>query len=131
MRFPVLKRVLPAMLAASLLLAVAGCGSDSSGDSRDPTQVSIPSPTSPIPTTASTPSTATTTGASKKGQTTTTTTGIGSTPCATPPPPGIGSTSCAIPDAYQDFKYTGLDCTAAVGVAQAWDSNGKTCNTVD
>jgi hypothetical protein len=118
MRFPVLQRVLPAMLAASLLLALAGCGSDSSGDSRDTTQVSIPSPTSPIPTTASTPSTATTTGASKKGQTTTTTT-------------GAGSTSCAIPDAYQDFKYTGLDCTAAVGVAQAWDSNGKTCNTVD
>jgi hypothetical protein len=116
MRSPGLKRVLPALLAAALLLAVTGCGSDSSGESSDTTQVSIPSPTSPIPTTASTPSTATT-GGKKQGQTTTTT--------------GGGSTSCAIPDAYQDFKYTGLDCAAALTVAQAWDSNGKTCNTVD
>ncbi|MGA8924603.1 MAG: hypothetical protein WB462_00095, partial [Solirubrobacterales bacterium] len=38
---------------------------------------------------------------------------------------------CTIPDAYQDFRYTGLDCSAAVAVAQAWDQNGKTCNTVD
>jgi hypothetical protein len=116
MRSPNLKRLLPALLAAALLLAVAGCGSDSSGESSDTTQVSIPSPTSPIPTTAPTLSTATTTG-KKQGQQTTTTVG--------------GSTSCAIPDAYQDFKYTGLDCTAALAVAQAWDSNGKTCNTVD
>jgi hypothetical protein len=116
MRSPNLKRLLPALLAAALLLAVAGCGSDSSGESSDTTQVSIPSPTSPIPTTAPTLSTATTTG-KKQGQQTTTT--------------GGGSTSCAIPDAYQDFKYTGLDCTAALAVAQAWDSNGKTCNTVD
>jgi hypothetical protein len=110
-------RLLPALLAAALIAALAGCGSDSSGESSDTTQVSIPSPTSPIPTTASTPSTAAT-GGKKQGQTTTTTT-------------GGGSTSCAIPDAYQDFKYTGLDCAAALTVAQAWDSNGKTCNTVD
>jgi hypothetical protein len=116
MRFPGLKLVLPALFAAALLVAVAGCGSDSSGDSSDTTQVSIPSPTSPIPTTTATPSTATTTAGNKKGQTTTT---------------AGDSTSCAIPDAYQDFKYTGLDCTAAVTVAQAWDANGKTCNTVD
>jgi hypothetical protein len=116
MRSPGLKRLLPAALAAVLLLAVAGCGSDSSGESGDTTQVSIPSPTSPIPTTPTTASTPPTTGAKKKGQTTTT---------------GGGSTSCAIPDAYQDFKYTGLDCAGAVTVAQAWDANGKTCNTVD
>jgi hypothetical protein len=36
-----------------------------------------------------------------------------------------------VPDAYQDFKYTGIDCTAAVAVATAWDDNGKDCNTVD
>ena len=36
-----------------------------------------------------------------------------------------------VPDAYQDFRYTGIDCTAAVAVAKAWDQNGKTCNTVD
>jgi hypothetical protein len=118
MRPPGLKCFLLVLLAAALILAVAGCGSDSSGESSDTTtQVSIPSPTSPIPTAASTASTATTTGGKKKDQTTTTT--------------GGGSTSCAIPDAYQDFKYTGLDCTAAVTVAQAWDANGKTCNTVD
>jgi hypothetical protein len=33
--------------------------------------------------------------------------------------------------AYQDFKFTGLDCNAAIAVATAWDSNGKSCNTVD
>ena len=27
--------------------------------------------------------------------------------------------------------YTGIDCTAAVAVATAWDRSGKTCNTVD
>ena len=110
-------RIWPLALAISAaLLLAAGCGSDSSGETDSTTQVSIPSPTSPIPT-ASTSSTAT--GGKKKGQTTTTTTSTG------------GSTSCVIPDAYQDLKYTGLDCTAAVAVAQAWDSNGKTCNTVD
>jgi hypothetical protein len=118
MRSPGLNRVLPALLAAALLLAVAGCGSDSSGETSTAASVSIPSPTSPIPTTTTTPSTPAT-GGKKKGQATTTAAG------------GGGSTSCAIPDAYQDFKYTGLDCTAALTVAQAWDANGKTCNTVD
>ena len=101
--------------AAALCLA-AGCGSDSSGESTPsvPTQVSIPTPTSPIPTTttaAPAPG-----GGKKKTQTTTT---------------SSAPASCTIPDAYQDFKYTGLDCSAAVAVAQAWDQNGKTCNTVD
>ena len=101
--------------AAALCLG-AGCGSDSSGESTPsaPTQVSIPTPTSPIPTTttaAPAPG-----GGKKKTQTTTT---------------SSAPTRCTIPDAYQDFKYTGLDCSAAVAVAQAWDQNGKTCNTVD
>ena len=101
--------------AAALCLA-AGCGSDSSGESTPsvPTQVSIPTPTSPIPTT--TTAAPAPVGGKKKTQTTTT---------SSAPP------SCTIPDAYQDFKYTGLDCSAAVAVAQAWDQNGKTCNTVD
>lgn len=105
-----------ALLAAALLTVLAGCGSDSSGETSTAAGVSIPSPTSPIPTTT-TASTTTAGGGKKKGQTTTTASG--------------GSSSCSIPDAYQDFKYTGLDCTAAVAVATAWDQNGKTCNTVD
>jgi hypothetical protein len=107
-------RTLSTLAAAALLALLAGCGSDSSGDGNSTTQVSIPSLTSPVQTT-STPSSTATAAGGKKGQTTTT----------------GGSASCVIPDAYQDFKYTGLDCTAAVEVAQAWDANGKTCNTVD
>jgi hypothetical protein len=101
--------------AAAALSVAVGCGSDSSGESSTATQVSIPSPTSPIPTTT-TPSTAAGGGKQKTAQTTTS---------------AGGSTACSIPDAYQNFKYTGLDCTAAVAVATAWDQNGKTCNTVD
>jgi hypothetical protein len=112
-------RSLLALGAAALVVAAAGCGSDSSGQTNpgDPAtaQVSIPSPTSPIPTTT-TPSTATSGGKKGKGQTTTTSGGSG---------------SCTVPDAFQNFKYTGLDCTAAVAVATAWDQNGKDCNTVD
>ena len=109
-----LKRALPAVLAVATLAALAGCGSDSSGETSTAASVSIPSPTSPIPT-ASAPST--TTGGGKKGQTTTTASGP--------------SASCSIPDAYGNFKYTGIDCTAAVAVATAWDQDGKDCNTVD
>jgi hypothetical protein len=109
------RRALPALLAVALLALLAGCGSDSSGEDSTTTAVSIPSPTSPIATTA-TPTT-TAGGGKKQGQTTTANTG--------------GSAPCSIPDAYQDFKYSGLDCSAAFAVAQAWDSNGKTCNTVD
>jgi hypothetical protein len=108
-------RTLPVLCAAALLAVFAGCGADSSGETSTAAQVSIPSPTSPIPTT-STPSTATSGGKKGKGQTTTTSGGSG---------------SCAVPDAFQNFKYTGLDCTAAVAVATTWDQNGKTCNTVD
>jgi hypothetical protein len=102
--------------AAALCLA-AGCGSDSSGESTAsaPTQVSIPTPTSPIPTTTTASATAVG-GGKKKGQATTT---------------SSAPAGCTIPDAYQDFKYTGLDCSAALAVAQAWDQSGKTCNTVD
>lgn len=103
-------------LAAALLALAAGCGSDSSGNDSTAARVSIPPLTSPIPT-SSTPSTAA--GAErKKGAATTTTAGGGAGPCS-------------IPDAFQDFKYAGLGCTAAVAVASAWDQNGKDCNTVD
>jgi hypothetical protein len=108
-------RSLLALGAAALLAALVGCGSDSSGQTTTTSQVSIPSPTSPIPT-ASTPSTATGGGKKTTAQTTTS---------------AGGSTACTIPDAYQNFKYTGLDCTAAVAVATAWDQDGKDCNTVD
>jgi hypothetical protein len=106
-----------AAAAAALLAAFAGCGSDSSGETSTtaaPTSLSIPTPTSPIapPTTQ-----ATTTTAKKKAAPTTTSTG--------------GSAPCTVPEAYQDFKYTGIDCSAAVAVATAWDQNGKDCNTVD
>jgi hypothetical protein len=103
--------------AAALLCVAAGCGSDSSGEttsSNPATQVSIPTPTSPIPTT--TAATTTAGGGKKKAPTTTT---------------SAAPAACTVPDAYQDFKYTGIDCTAAVAVATAWDQNGKDCNTVD
>ena len=104
-----------ALGAAALLVLAAGCGSDSSGESTTAASVSIPSPTSPIPTTTA-PSTAAGGGKQKTAQTTTS---------------AGGSGACTIPDAYQDFKYTGLGCTAAVAVATAWDQDGKDCNTVD
>jgi hypothetical protein len=109
-------RVLPALLAAVLVALLAGCGSDSSGESTSSTPAAIPTVTSPIPTTTATTTPAA--GGKKKGETTTTAATGGSTPCS-------------IPDAYTDFKFTGLDCTAAVAVASAWDQNGETCNTVD
>jgi len=110
-------RTLLILGAVVLIGLLAGCGSDSSGESASPnpsTEVSLPTPTSPIPTTTTASTTAG--GGKKKGQTTT-----------APAPSG----GCAVPDAYTDFKYTGLDCTAALAVATAWDQNGKTCNTVD
>jgi hypothetical protein len=111
-----LSRALPALLAAALLVVVAGCGSDSSGETSTTPATPAPTVTSPIPTTT-TPSTTATSG-KKKGQATTTN-------------GGVSAGTCSIPDAYTDFKFTGLDCTAAVAVATAWDQNGKTCNTVD
>jgi hypothetical protein len=102
--------------ATALLVVLSGCGSDSSG--KTSTQVSIPSLTSPnAPTAPVSTADITTTAPKKKRPPTTTNTEV--------------SAPCAIPDAYQDFKYTGLDCSAALAVAQAWDQNGKTCNTVD
>jgi hypothetical protein len=105
-------RLLPLLAATALVALAAGCGSDSSGETTAP-QVSVPSVTSPLPATSTTASSP----AKKKGGKTTTSTG--------------GSAPCAIPDSFQDFKYTGIDCAAALTVAQAWDSNGKDCNTVD
>jgi hypothetical protein len=110
-----LSHLLPALLAVALIALLAGCGSDSSGETSAAASVSIPSPTSPIPTTTAA-STSPAAGGKKQRQTTTT---------------SGASSSCSIPDAYQDFKYTGLDCSAALAVATAWDQNGKTCNTVD
>ncbi|HEY6771730.1 MAG TPA: hypothetical protein VI035_04695 [Solirubrobacterales bacterium] len=111
---------LAALAALVLLAALAGCGSDSSGETTanadTSTAVSIQSPTSPIPTTTAAPTT-TAGGKQKTRETTSTTTG--------------GSAPCSIPDAFQDLKFTGLDCNAALTVARAWDANGKTCNTVD
>jgi hypothetical protein len=120
-----LKMIPPALAAAALLALAAGCGSDSSGETSTgananaQTSISIPSPTSPIPTTTETSTGGGgDAGGNKKPAQTTTTTG-GSAP------------PCSIPVAYEDFKYTGLDCSAAVALASAWDQNGKTCNTVD
>jgi hypothetical protein len=103
--------------AAALLAALPGCGSDSSGETSPSTAVSIPPPTSPIPTTTTSTSAAPEGGGKKKPAQTTTSTG--------------GSAPCTVPEADQDFKYTGIDCSAAVAVATAWDQNGKDCNTVD
>jgi curli biogenesis system outer membrane secretion channel CsgG len=116
-------RLAATLAAAALLAALAGCGSDSSGETSTgananaQTSISIPSPTSPIPTTTTTSTTGGAGGNKKPAQTTTTT--------------GGSAPTCSIPVAYEDFKYTGLDCSAAVAVASAWDQNGKTCNTVD
>ena len=102
-------------LCAVAALAVAGCGSDSSGETTTtPSQAAIPAVTSPLGTT--TAATTTAPSGQKKGQTNTT---------------GGTAPGCTIPDAYQHFTYTGIDCTSAVAVATAWDQNGKDCNTVD
>jgi hypothetical protein len=102
-------------LAGTAALAVAGCGSDSSGQDTTAASVAIPTVTSPLATSTST----TETGPAKQKPGTTTSAGTG------------GSAPCSIPDAYQDLKFSGIDCAGAVAVAQAWDSNGKQCNTVD
>jgi hypothetical protein len=106
-----LGRPVSALAAAAALALVAGCGSDPSGETTAP-QVSLAPPTSPI---ATAPTTAT--GQAKKKATPTTAT--------------AAPAACEIPDTYQDFKFSGLDCTEALGVATAWDQNGKDCNTVD
>jgi hypothetical protein len=113
-----------ALTAVTLLTALAGCGSDESGqdeggqdNSPTATEVSIPSPTSPIPTTT-TPTSTAGSGEKKKPAETTTTTG-GSAP------------PCSVPEAYQDFKFTGIDCSAAVALATEWDRMVNVCNTVD
>ena len=115
---------LAALAGLSLLGALSGCGSDSSGQDTtavpSETAISIQSPTSPIPvTTQAAPTTTTSGGGEKKPPATTTTSG------------GGGAATCTVPDAYQHFKYTGLDCQTAVVIAQSWDANGKTCNTID
>jgi hypothetical protein len=112
-----LKTIGGALAVAALLAVAAGCGSDSSGETTAAnTQAAIPTVTSPVATAPTT--TSTTTGAKGTGKKTTTATG--GTPVA-----------CTVPDAYQHFSYTGLDCSSAVAVAQAWDQDGKDCNTID
>jgi hypothetical protein len=119
---------LGALAATALLALLAGCGSDESGQdttatanesgqdtTATATAVEVPTITSPLATTSTTP-----TGAGKQKP----------KPSKTTPGTG-GSAPCAIPDAFQDFRYTGLDCSAALAVAQAWDSNGRDCNTID
>jgi hypothetical protein len=100
---------------AALLAVAAGCGSDESGQDTTAASVSVPTVTSPLGTT--TAPTGTAPGGKSKGQTTTSNGGT--------------AAGCAIPAAFEDFKYTGLGCTDAVAVGQAWDANGKDCNTVD
>jgi hypothetical protein len=109
-----------ALSAVALLAALAGCGSDESGQDTNPTEsaVSIPSPTSPIPTTTTTGPAGG--GGDKKPAQTTTSTGTTG-----------GSAPCSVPDAYQDFKFTGIDCAAAVALATEWDRSANDCNTVD
>jgi hypothetical protein len=112
MRWIRLKAAIAALGAASLLALAAGCGSDESGQTTAP-QVSISSPTSPLATTQ-----ATSTGKAKtKG-------------AATPTAPAA-PTGCSVPDTFQKFKFSGLDCTAALVVANAWDDNVNECNTID
>jgi pyruvate/2-oxoglutarate dehydrogenase complex dihydrolipoamide acyltransferase (E2) component len=118
-----LKRAGTVLAVTALMALAAGCGSDSSGQTETSanagteTAVSIPSPTSPIPTTTAATTTSSGGGKQKKPAETTTTAG--------------GSAPCSVPEAYQDFKYAGIDCTAAVAVATDWDQNGKDCNTID
>jgi hypothetical protein len=117
--------VIFALGTAALLALAPGCGSDESGQDTTATAVEVPTTTatavevptitSPLQTTSTT-ATATAKQKTKPGKTT----------------PGTGgSAPCAIPDAFQDFRYTGLDCSAALALAQAWDSNGNDCNTID
>jgi hypothetical protein len=116
--------LLAALAAVTLVAALAGCGSDESGQddgggevtAPTATEVSIPSPTSPIPTTTTPTNTAG--GGGKKPAQTTTTTGGSAAPCS-------------VPEAYQDFKHTGIDCAAAVALATEWDRMANVCNTVD
>jgi hypothetical protein len=106
-----------AAAGAIAALGVAGCGSDSSGETSTTAPVAaVPTVTSPLGTT--TTASPTTTGGNAQTKTTNTT-------------GGVSAGDCSIPDAYQDFKFSGLPCSSAVAVAQAWDSDGKDCNTVD
>jgi hypothetical protein len=108
------KRALLALGAVSALL-IAGCGSDSSGQTA--TQVSIATPTSPVA-----PATTATAPAAPQQQ--------GKTPTkASTVVSGPGG--CQIPDTYKNFKFSGIDCPSAVAVAVAWDKMGNSCNTID
>src|SRR5918996_1069460 len=83
--------LLAALAAVTLVAALAGCGSDESGQddgggevtAPTATEVSIPPPTSPIPTTT-TPTNTAGGGGKKKPAQTTTTTGGSAAPCSVP-----------------------------------------------
>jgi hypothetical protein len=116
-RMGVVKTV--AALGASVVIAVfAGCGSDESGQDTTAAQGSIATPTSPLATT----STAATTPATPT-----------KTKTKTKQAPATGGTpgGCTIPARYQDFKFSGVDCATALGIANAWDANPNECNTID
>jgi len=106
------------LAAAGVLaaLVIAGCGSDSSGQTTAAqTQVSISTPTSPVA-----PPTTPTAAPTQKGKTPTKASTV-----------VTGPGGCEIPDTYKDFKFTGIDCPSAVAVAVAWDKMGNSCNTID
>jgi hypothetical protein len=113
-------QVLFALAAAAAISVAAGCGSDSSGETNTQAQVSVPTVTSPLSTTAPSAPSAPSAGTTTRQKTSKTTTSSGG---SAPP--------CTVPDAYQGFRFGGLDCSSAVAVARAWDANGKRCNTVD
>jgi hypothetical protein len=102
----------------ALLLAVAlgasGCGSDESGQETATEQVSVPSVTSPIPTgTVASPAQ----GEQAKPK--------------KPPATDGSSAGCSIPARYRDFRFSGVDCSSALAVADAWDASPDKCNTID
>lgn len=109
-------RPLAGLAAAALLAFAVGCGDDETGQETTADQVSIPSPTSPI-------APGTTTGPAQSGPVKKEGTRTQAT--------GGTSATCEVPATYQDFQFSGLDCAAALAVAEAWDANGKQCNTID
>jgi hypothetical protein len=107
-------RTLAVLGVGAMLALLAGCGSDESGQETTAAEVSIPTVTSPLDTTA--PTATSNAPKKKKGETTST---------------AAAPTACDIPDTYQDLKFSGTNCVVALGVATAWDQNGKDCNTID
>jgi hypothetical protein len=106
------RRLIAALGALALLAPVAGCGSDESGQTTTP-EVSLSAPTSPLGTTQAAPAAT----GKQKG--------------SVAPPAPAASGGCDIPASFEDFKFSGLACTEALAVANAWDENQNECNTID